>query len=77
LADRHHPTEDELALARDAVARFGSPSLIERVDLCGGKIIEMTIECPALQVSTCGVEREVGGWTYEAVDMAIAACLQS
>ena len=73
LAERHHPTEEELALARDAVARFGSPSLIERVDLCGGKIIEMTIECPALQISTCGVEREVGGWTYEAIDMAIAA----
>ncbi len=72
-ADRHQPTEDELALARDAVARFGSPSLIERVDLCGGKIIEMTIECPALQISPCGVEGEVGGWTYEAIDMAIAA----
>jgi hypothetical protein len=73
LADRHHPTDDELTLARDAVARFGSPSLIERVDLCGPKIIEMTIECPALQVSTCGVEGEIGGWTYEAIDMAIAA----
>jgi hypothetical protein len=73
FAERHVPTAAELALAHDAVARFGSPSLIERVDLCGSKIIEMTIECPALQVSTCGVEGEIGGWTYEAIDMAIAA----
>ena len=71
FAERHHATVDELTLARNAIARFGSPSLIERVDLCGSKIIEMTIECPALQVSTCGVEAEIGGWTYEAIDMAI------
>ena len=71
--DRHHPSVEELAIASDAIARFGSPSLIERVDMCGSKIIEMTIECPALQVATCGVEQEIGGWTYEAIDTAIAA----
>ncbi len=69
---RHEPTAAERALAEDAVARFGSPSLIERVDLCGDRIIEMTIECPGLKISACDVHREVGHWTYDALDMAIA-----
>jgi glutathione synthase/RimK-type ligase-like ATP-grasp enzyme len=69
---RYEPTAAEIALAEDAVARFGSPSLIERIDLCGDRIIEMTIECPGLKISACDVHREVGHWTYEALDMAIA-----
>jgi len=68
---RYEPTAAEIALATDAVERFGSPSLIERVDLCGEKIIEMTIECPGLKIRACGVRREVGHWTYEAIDRAI------
>jgi hypothetical protein len=69
---RYEPTAAEIALAEDAIARFGSPSLIERVDLCGDRILEMTIECPGLKISACRVHREVGHWTYEAIDRAIA-----
>ena len=68
---RYEPTPAEIGLAADAVERFGSPSLIERVDLCGDRIIEMTIECPGLKISACGVHREIGPWTYEALDHAI------
>ena len=68
---RYEPTPAEIGLAADAVERFGSPSLIERVDLCGDRIIEMTIECPGLKISACGVHREIGPWTYEALDRAI------
>jgi hypothetical protein len=32
----------------------------------------MTIECPGLKIKCCGVQREIGLWTYEAIDMAIA-----
>jgi len=70
---RYEPTAEEITLATDAVERFGSPSLIERIDLCGDRIIEMTIECPGLKIKACGVHHEVGHWTYEAIDMAIAA----
>lgn len=69
---RYEPTAAEIGLAEDAIARFDSPSLIERVDLCGDRIIEMTIECPGLKISACGVHSEVGSWTYEALDRAIA-----
>lgn len=69
---RYEPTTAELALAEDAIARFGSPSLIERVDLCGDRILEMTIECPGLEISASGVHREIGHWTYEALDRARA-----
>ncbi len=69
---RYEPTADEIALCEDAIRRFASPSLIERVDLCGDRIIEMTIECPGLKIKACGVHREVGHWTYEALDRAIA-----
>jgi hypothetical protein len=72
VAAPHEPTADELALATEAVARFGSPSTIERVDLCAGRVLEMTIECPGLKIALCGVERAVGHWTYEAIDLAIA-----
>ena len=72
VSDRYEPTPDELAFAEDALARFGSPSLIERVDMCGRHILEMTIECPGLKIRKCGVEQEVGPWTFEAIDMAIA-----
>ena len=48
-----------------------SSSLIERIDLCGRHVLEMTIECPGLKIKRCGVEREIGPWTYEALDMAI------
>lgn len=68
---RYEPSEAEVRLAEDAVERFGSPSLIERVDVCGDRIIEMTIECPGLKISACGVHREIGPWTYEAIDRAI------
>ena len=68
---RYDPTAEELALAEDTVRRFASPSLIERVDLCGRHVLEMTIECPGLKIKRCGVEREIGPWTYEAIDMAI------
>ncbi len=71
-SDRYDPTPEELAFAEDALARFASPSLIERVDICGRHVLEMTIECPGLKIRKCGVEREVGPWTYEAIDMAIA-----
>lgn len=71
---RYEPTAAELALACDAIQRFGSPSLIERVDIVGSKVIEMTVDSPGLAIQLCGVEREVGFWTYEALDMAIAAC---
>ena len=71
VSDRYEPTPDELAFAEDALARFGSPSLIERVDMCGRHILEMTIECPGLKIRKCGVEQEVGPWTFEAIDMAI------
>lgn len=67
----YEPTAEELAFAEDAVRRFASPSLIERVDMCGRYVIEMTFECPGLKIKRCGVEREVGLWTYEAIDMAI------
>lgn len=72
VSERYDPTPDELAFAEDALHRFGSPSLIERVDICGRHVLEMTIECPGLKIRKCGVEREVGPWTYEAIDMAIA-----
>jgi hypothetical protein len=71
-SDRYEPTPDELAFATDALERFASPSLIERVDFCGRHVLEMTIECPGLKIRKCGVEREVGPWTFEAIDMAIA-----
>ena len=72
--ERYEPTAAELALAGAAIERFGSPSLIERVDIVGSKVIEMTIDGPGLAIQLCGVEREVGHWTYEALDMTIAAC---
>ena len=72
IYERYEPTAEELALAEDTVRRFASPSLIERVDLCGRHVLEMTIECPGLKIKRCGVEREIGPWTYEALDMAIA-----
>ena len=68
----YEPTAAELALAEDVVRRFASPSLIERVDICGRHVIEMTIECPGLKIRAAGVEREIGPWTHEALDMAIA-----
>lgn len=69
--EAYEPTAAELALARDAVERFGSPSLIERIDIVGSKVIEMTIDSPGLAIHIAGVEREVGHWTYEALDRAI------
>ena len=71
IYERYEPTALELRLAEDAIHRFASPSLIERVDLCGGTVLEMTIECPGLKIKRCGVEREIGPWTYEAIDLAI------
>jgi hypothetical protein len=71
-SERYEPTAEELAFAEEAVRRFASPSLIERIDMCGRHILEMTIECPGLKIKRCGVEREIGIWTYEAIDMAIA-----
>ena len=70
--EQYEPTAEELALAEDVVRRFASPSLIERVDICGRHVIEMTIECPGLKIRAAGVEREIGPWTHEALDMAIA-----
>lgn len=72
VSERHEPSTEELTFAEDALARFASPSLIERVDICGRHVLEMTIECPGLKIRKCGVEQEVGPWTYEALDMAIA-----
>ena len=72
VSDRYEPTAAEIALATDAINRFASPSLIERVDLCGRHVIEMTIECPGMKFKKFGLQREAGPWTYEALDMAIA-----
>lgn len=72
ISERYEPTAAEIALAADVIHRFASPSLIERVDLCGRQVLEMTIECPGLKIQLCGVERETGPWTYEAIDLAIA-----
>ena len=72
VSERYEPSAEEIAFAEDALARFASPSLIERVDICGWHVLEMTIECPGLKIRKCGVEQEVGHWTYEALDMAIA-----
>lgn len=72
VSERYEPSTEELTFAEDALARFASPSLIERVDICGRHVLEMTIECPGLKIRKCGVEQEVGPWTYEALDMAIA-----
>jgi hypothetical protein len=72
VSERYDPSAEELAFAEDALARFASPSLIERVDICGRHVLEMTIECPGLKIRKCNVEQEVGPWTYEAIDMAIA-----
>jgi len=71
-SERYEPTAAEIALASDAIRRFASPSLIERVDLCGQHVIEMTIECPGMKFKKFGLDREAGPWTYEAIDMAIA-----
>jgi hypothetical protein len=32
----------------------------------------MTIECPGLWVALCDIQKEIGVWTYEAIDRAIA-----
>lgn len=71
IYERYEPTAEEMAIASDAIRRFASPSLIERVDMCGRHVLEMTIECPGLKIKRCGIEREIGPWTYEALDMAI------
>lgn len=68
--ERYEPTPEEVAIASDAIERFNSPSLIERIDMCGTKIIEMTIECPGLKIALCGIQKEIGVWTYEAIDRA-------
>jgi hypothetical protein len=72
VSDRYEPTAAEIALATDAINRFASPSLIERVDLCGRHVIEMTIECPGMKFKKFALQREAGPWTYDALDMAIA-----
>jgi hypothetical protein len=72
VSERYEPSAEEIDFAEDALARFASPSLIERVDICGWHVLEMTIECPGLKIRKCGVEQEVGHWTHEALDMAIA-----
>ncbi len=69
--ERYEPTAEELSLAEDVIRRFASPSLIERVDICGRYVMEMTIECPGLKIKVAEVQREIGIWTYEALDMAI------
>jgi glutathione synthase/RimK-type ligase-like ATP-grasp enzyme len=71
-SERYEPTPEEIAIASDAIRRFGSPSLIERVDMCGRHVIEMTIECPGMKFKKFALDREAGPWTYEAIDMAIA-----
>jgi glutathione synthase/RimK-type ligase-like ATP-grasp enzyme len=71
-SERYEPTAEELAIAADAIRRFASPSLIERVDMCGRHVIEMTIECPGMKFKKFGLDREAGVWTYEALDLAIA-----
>jgi glutathione synthase/RimK-type ligase-like ATP-grasp enzyme len=71
-SERYEPTAEELAIATDAIRRFQSPSLIERVDMCGRYVIEMTIECPGMKFKKFALDREAGVWTYEALDLAIA-----
>jgi len=71
VSERYEPTAEELAIAEDAIRRFASPSLIERVDMCGRHVLEMTIECPAMKFRTLALQKEAGPWTYEAIDMAI------
>ncbi len=72
VSDRYEPTANEVAFAEEAIRRFASPSLIERVDMCGRHVIEMTIECPGLKLKKFNLQQESGPWTYEAIDMAIA-----
>jgi glutathione synthase/RimK-type ligase-like ATP-grasp enzyme len=71
IYERYEPTAEELSLAEDVIRRFASPSLIERVDICGRYVMEMTIECPGLKIKVAEVQREIGIWTYESLDMAI------
>ncbi len=71
VSDRYEPTGDEIAFAEAALRRFGSPSLIERIDMCGRHVIEMTIECPGLKLKKFNLQEEAGPWTYEALDMAM------
>jgi len=71
VSERYEPTTEEIAIASDAIRRFASPSLIERVDMCGRHVIEMTIECPGMKFKKFVLDREAGPWTYEAIDMAI------
>ena len=72
ISERYEPTGEERSFAEEAIRRFASPSLIERVDMCGRSVIEMTIECPGMKMKKFALEREAGPWTYEALDMAIA-----
>ena len=71
-SDGYDPTAEEIAFAEDVVRRFGSQSMIERIDICGRHVIEMSIECPGLKLKKLGLEKEAGPWTLEAIDMAIA-----
>jgi glutathione synthase/RimK-type ligase-like ATP-grasp enzyme len=71
VSERYEPTAEELAIATDAIRRFASPSLIERVDMCGRYVLEMTIECPAMKFRKLALQQQAGPWTYEALDMAI------
>lgn len=68
----YEPTTIELALACTAIERFDSPSLIERVDLCDGRIIEMTIGCPGFKLDVCDIASQMAEWTYEAIDLTIS-----
>jgi hypothetical protein len=71
-SEGYEPTGEEIAFAEDVVRRFGSHSLIERIDICGRHVIEMSIECPGLKLKKLGLEKEAGPWTLEAIEMAIA-----
>ena len=71
-SDGYDPTAEEIAFAEDVVRRFGSQSMIERIDICGRHVIEMSIECPGLKLKKLGLEKEAGPWTLEAIEMAIA-----
>jgi hypothetical protein len=70
-SDWYEPTAEEIAFAEDVVRRFASDSLIERIDMTGGHVIEMSIECPGLKLKKFNLDKEAGPWTYEAIDMAI------
>ncbi|HRZ86096.1 MAG TPA: ATP-grasp domain-containing protein [Candidatus Paceibacterota bacterium] len=68
---KYIPNENEIRIAKEALNNFNSGSLIERVDLAGEKIIELTVDCPGLYVNYANVEKEIGPWFYELINKTL------